>query len=170
MAHKEQIQFCQEVKKCFPEYFKGTKVLDVGSLDINGTNRYLFEDCEYIGIDVLKGKNVDIVIPVHEYIPIRQVDVVVSTEMLEHDKYWKASLKAMYDLLREGGLMLITCATKGRKEHGTHEKEPESSPGTLGYYKNIYLKEFNRQLPGHLFKDYRLQVVGTDLQFYGIKK
>ena len=52
MAHKAQREFCDSVRVKYPEMFKGKKVLDVGSLDNNGNNRFLFENCEYIGIDV----------------------------------------------------------------------------------------------------------------------
>lgn len=52
MAHQEQVRFCESVREKFPSLFVGKKVLDAGSLDINGNNRYLFTDCEYVGIDV----------------------------------------------------------------------------------------------------------------------
>ena len=56
MAHIEQIIFCIKVKNMFPSYFKNIDVLDVGSLDLNGSNRYLFENCRYTGIDIGPGK------------------------------------------------------------------------------------------------------------------
>ena len=49
MAHPVQIVWCEKIKEDFPEYFRNKRVLDVGALDYNGNNRYLFEDCEYIG-------------------------------------------------------------------------------------------------------------------------
>jgi hypothetical protein len=51
----------------FLQYFIDKCVLDVGSLDINGNNRYLFDNCEYTGLDIGEGPNVDIVMPIHEY-------------------------------------------------------------------------------------------------------
>ena len=48
MAHKEQRDFCLRVKEKYPEFFKDKKVLDIGSLDINGSNRDLFENCNYM--------------------------------------------------------------------------------------------------------------------------
>ncbi len=38
MAHGQQQQFMQNVRDRFPEKFSGVRVLDVGSLDINGNN------------------------------------------------------------------------------------------------------------------------------------
>lgn len=45
MAHKTQILWCKKIKKEYPQYFVSKRVLDIGSLDINGNNRGLFEDC-----------------------------------------------------------------------------------------------------------------------------
>jgi hypothetical protein len=45
MAHQAQQDFCNSVRQLFPDHFRGKTVLDVGSLDINGNNRYLFTDC-----------------------------------------------------------------------------------------------------------------------------
>ncbi len=44
----QQQQFMQNVRDRFPEKFSGVRVLDVGSLDINGNNRFIFTDYEYI--------------------------------------------------------------------------------------------------------------------------
>ena len=60
MAHHAQRLFFTRVKHRFPERFDGCSVLDIGSLDINGNNRYLFNGGTYIGIDVGQGRNVDV--------------------------------------------------------------------------------------------------------------
>ena len=52
MAHQSQVDYCLSVKSRFPGHFRRKSVLDAGSLDINGNNRYLFDDCQYVGIDV----------------------------------------------------------------------------------------------------------------------
>ena len=46
MAHREQQDFISSVRDRFPEKFKGVRVLDIGTLDINGNNRFAFEDYE----------------------------------------------------------------------------------------------------------------------------
>ena len=89
MAHKEQINYVNKVKNKFPEYFKNKKVLDIGSLDVNGNNRFLFDNCNYIGLDVGDGNNVDVVCPGHKYdAPSEFFDVIISTEVFEHDLYY----------------------------------------------------------------------------------
>ena len=67
MSHYTQRQFVEWVKAAFPDSFKGKRVLEVGSLDINGSVRGYFQDCEYIGLDVGPGPGVDVVCGGQEY-------------------------------------------------------------------------------------------------------
>ena len=82
MAHQAQIDYINSVKDNHPKLFKNKSVLD-------GNNTIHFTDCDYLGLDIGEGKNVDIVCPVHKFVSFYKFDVVISTEMLEHDKYWK---------------------------------------------------------------------------------
>ena len=47
MAHKEQWDFCKKVKSRFSEHFTNSRVLDIGSFDVNGNEEFLFADCEF---------------------------------------------------------------------------------------------------------------------------
>lgn len=186
MAHKQQKQFCREIKKRFSYLFKNANVVDVGSLDINGNNRSLWRWYEpkyrrYLGIDIVKGKNVDVVGEAHMILPMiapeggrfNPIDIIICTEMLEHDKHWKKSLLAMYKALRPGGLLLITAAGVGRPEHGTREHHPDCSPGTNDYYKNISNEMFDSVLDRSLlfsFTIMRQEKTNCDFQFAGIKR
>lgn len=157
--HTEQIEFCKQILIKYPYHFQNVKVLDVGSQDINGNNRYLFTNCNYLGLDIGPGKNVDIVSPIHIYYEYLQepnslkkyseFNTIISTEMLEHDKHWLKSIKAMYNLLAQGGLLLITAAGKNRAEHGTTRTTPEASPHTTDYYKNITIPMLQQALKPH---------------------
>ena len=177
MAHREQIEWCELVKYAHPEYFVGTNVLDIGSLDINGNNRYLFEQCDYTGIDIGDGPNVDLVIEghLHRTDKDNKYDVVVSTECFEHDKHWELTLKnVMKNLLSKGGLFLFSCAAPGRPEHGTKKTSPKDSPFTTDYYRNLSEEDIRGVLDcNKLFKEYKFKTRSTfpqDLYFYGIKK
>jgi hypothetical protein len=193
MSHPAQRKFCRNVRRSHPEYFSClNKIVDVGSLDINGNNRGLFSRrAYYVGIDVFPGKNVTVVgvahsiIPaVHEdirrkieshyrgwcEIPLPCIDVMISTEALEHDKHIEFTLRSMYAYLRPGGLMLITCASDGRPEHGTSQHRPQDSPGTNDYYRNVSNEMFSEILSPDQFRVYHLAQFDGDLQFYGIKK
>ena len=59
--HDSAKLFTMFAKQILPDYFTNRVVLDVGSGDINGNNRFLFENCEYNGNDVIEAKNVTIV-------------------------------------------------------------------------------------------------------------
>lgn len=174
MAHKEQIDYCLSVKDRFPQMFSNKNVLDIGSLDINGNNRYLFEDCNYIGIDLAEGKNVDIISKGHEYKSKTKFDLIISTECFEHDKYWKETLANAYNLLKKGGMLLFTCATTGREEHGTSRQHGFASPHTQDYYMNLNISNietvfnFNIDFSNHEIIESHSGM--DDLYFYGIKK
>lgn len=171
MAHKQQIEFCKRVKERFPDKFIGS-VLDVGSLDINGNNKHLFKRCVYTGVDIVAGKNVDIVKHCHLLNGwSNSFDIVISTEMLEHDKHWIESLKNMYDMVKSGGLLIITCATYGRKPHGVKGSRPSDSPATNDYYRNIQVKDFRKVLDRDSFKDkeFMIDTATCTLMFWGVK-
>ncbi|KKM01686.1 hypothetical protein LCGC14_1791930 [marine sediment metagenome] len=170
--HNEVRFICQEVKKKYPDYFIGADVLDVGSLDINGNNRYLFTNCNIVGIDLEKGRNVDVVTEVHKYISSKKFDVIVCTEMLEHDYYWQESLKRMLELLRKGGLLLLTAAGPNRPEHGTTKAEPQFSPFTNNHYRNVSVEDLQECLPSDKLQKWHIGYRRDkhDIYFYGIKK
>jgi SAM-dependent methyltransferase len=171
MAHYEQIEYCSMISWKFPDKFKNCKVLDVGSLDINGSNRGWFVDCEYIGLDIGVGKNVDVVCKAHEYdAPDESFDTIISTECFEHDKYLPETLKKIVKLLKLGGLFVFTCATTGRAEHGTEGFTPKESPFTPDYYKNVTEKDVREIIDiDKIFEKYEFNILGTDLRFWGIK-
>lgn len=170
--HNAVKKFIKEVRAEVPYKFRLRNVLEVGSHNINGSPRKYFWFCKYTGIDISKGKGVNIVGKFSEIEFDKKYQVVISTEMLEHDSDYVNSLKKMYHLLEDGGLMIITCAGIDRKEHGTRASNPECSPDTTDYYRNISTEDFKSVLPEHLFEHYTLMYARgmNDLQFYGIKK
>jgi SAM-dependent methyltransferase len=172
MAHPQQVEFCKYVKTIHPEKFIGVDVLDIGSLDINGNNRYLFENYTYTGIDIGEGKNVDIVCGGHTYSSEKQYDVIISTECLEHDAFYKETLGNAFSLLKKGGLLLFTAAGHGRPEHGTSRSDPNSSPYTNEYYRNIRIKDIVEIFDiEELFYPFTITYGGAnDIYFYGIKR
>jgi len=175
MSHPSQQEFCESVKKRFPEYFKGKSVLDVGSLDINGCNRPLFEDCRYIGIDICAGKNVDVNAHLCDWITDKTFDVIISTEALEHDSRYWGTLQKMVNLLKSDGLLVLTCAAGNRKEHGTTKNKPEDSPKTNDWYMNMSISLILTCFGGdgifrNIFRWFEIKENETDLYFWGIKR
>lgn len=176
MAHPEQQQWIQEVCNRFPTSFQSKCVLDVGSLDINGSNRSWFNNCIYYGIDLGIGKNVDFVCSGHEFNPrhfnlaFDQFDTIISTECFEHDAHYEDTLKNICNLLKAEGLFTFTCATTGRAEHGTNRTDTYSSPFTLTYYKNLTEEDIRKAIDvDAVFSSYSFDVLKTDLRFWGVK-
>jgi hypothetical protein len=184
MAHEAQQQFFLSVKEKFPQYFTNVKVLDIGSLDINGnTKHFLKQPYFYTGIDLDKGPNVDVVCPAHLFDSGFQYDLIMSGECFEHDMFYKESLINLVRLLKSGGMLLFSCASTDRPEHGTLRTTPMDAPFLAlygeewcNYYKNLTEKDIREVLDiDSIFSQYYFQesfcgVVGNDLYFWGIKK
>jgi len=147
MAHPEQLEFVRSVRNRLGGQFENVRVLEVGSLDINGSVRSFFKDCDYTGIDVAPGKGVDLVCEGQLLgLPSGHFDTVISCEAMEHNPFWVETMANMFRLCRPGGLVVMTCATQGRAEHGTSRTNPADSPLTVGlkwdYYRNLAEKDF----------------------------
>jgi SAM-dependent methyltransferase len=177
MAHQQQFDYIKKLKLKYPTYFSSKKVLEVGSLNINGSIRPLFTECDYLGIDVGPGKDVDLVCGGQNLDhPDETYDTVCSCECFEHNLYWVETFNNMHRMTKLGGLVFMTCATTGRQEHGTTRTSPQDSPLTTGkgwdYYKNLTTEDFilNFNL-GKMFSYYEFEIGGPipDLYFYGIK-
>jgi len=177
MAHKTQIEWCKKVKEHYPQYFKGKRVLDIGALDVNGNNKVLFEDCDYVGLDIVEGPNVDVISVAHEYNCDKIFDVVLSTNSFEHDMYYEKSIRKMFELLRPSGLMFFCCSS-GHKIHGTANRTPWASGTTqigneewANYYRNLKMKDiwkiFNFD---EEFSEFTLENKQMDLRVIGIKR
>jgi len=173
MAHLEQRVFFQETRDRFPQYFTGTSVLEIGSLNINGTVRDFFTTDLYLGVDVGDGPGVDLVAQGQELqFPDNSFDVAVSAECFEHNPYWLETFTNMHRMASQ--FVIFTCATEGREEHGTTRTTPENSPLTLewDYYGNLTEHDFREHLNfNDLFQQYEfsVNVHAHDLYFWGIK-
>ena len=152
--HDEAYNFTIFVKSILLEYFKNKIVLDVGSGDINGNNKNLFEECDYTGNDVIQAHNVTIVSKTKD-LPFQHntFDTIVSTECFEHDPEYKESFLKIYDILKPDGLFFFTCASTDRPEHGTRRTTPHDSYGSIGelddmldYYKNLTVYDLNESV------------------------
>jgi SAM-dependent methyltransferase len=148
VSHRQQQDFIAAVKKSFPTFFVGGRVLEIGSLDINGSVRAHFAGCKYIGLDVGHGPGVDVVCQGQDYDePSGSFDTVISCETMEHNPYWCETFVNMLRLCRPGGIVVMTCACPGRKEHGTRRTTPQDAPLIeWDYYGNRRASDFRRSM------------------------
>ncbi len=104
------------------ELIKGKDILEVGSLDVNGSWRPLAEKHgpkSYLGVDYRMGPRVDRVVEA-EMLPQKLnqwFDVVLSTEMLEHALDWQGAMRGMWGVTRPGGVLMVTCRGPGFPKH-----------------------------------------------------
>lgn len=100
---------------------KQKRVLEIGSLNINGTARDSFGDSEeYIGIDLLKGKDVDIVMASYDIkkkFKKGSFDCVICCETLEHDRYFWKTLGNIHWVLKKGGYFILSVPGPKQKYH-----------------------------------------------------
>lgn len=184
MAHKQQREFCEKMRDRFPQHFQNKKVLDIGSLNVNGTNKYLFTNCEYQGLDLMEGDNVDIVSNAKDYdCPDNYYDTIISTEVFEHDMYYPETIQNIMRILKPGGCFIFTCASGEREEHGTLRTSEELAPFLKfqkeewqNYYKNLNendiksINNFNKIFKYKYFEYGEQDGKIVDLYFFGIKK
>lgn len=106
------------------DMIKGKTVLEVGSRDVNGSLRELVErygPASYTGIDIEDGPGVDVVLDANDVLERfgpESFDAVISTELLEHARDWRAAVQNMKGVLKPGGTLLVTTRSKGFHVHG----------------------------------------------------
>lgn len=102
---------------------EGKSVLEVGSLDINGSLKphiLEYSPSNYIGIDIQEGPGVDIVCDAKDITKLfgrERFDLLISTEMLEHTRDWKTIISNFKNVLKPGGFLLITTRSRGSAFH-----------------------------------------------------
>jgi len=106
------------------EEIHNKKVIEVGSMDVNGSVRPLLESYgpkQYVGVDIVRGPSVDVVCNAEgllDVFPSNSFDVVISTEMLEHVRNWQKVISNLKALVTPGGLTFISTRSRGFPYHG----------------------------------------------------
>jgi len=177
MSHIDQLKFIKVFKEFYiiNNFNKDINVLEIGSLDVNGNIRNLFDFTnEYTGIDLEKGPNVDLVLNGTNIDELnKNFDIIISCECFEHAKDWKLIFEKMCQISKPNSFIVISVASTGRVEHGTERSGNWQSPGNKDdYYLNLtkkdFIKNFNLKkiFSNHFFF---YNVNSYDLYFVGIK-
>lgn len=90
-------------------------VLDVGSLDVNGTYRPVFEGWEYTGLDIVPGRGVDITS--WYWLRDEAFDCVISGQTLEHTEDDFGLVFNMNRVLKFGGYCCLIAPSGGSLHH-----------------------------------------------------
>lgn len=91
---------------------KKSSVVDIGSYDINGNYRGLFKG-KYIGVDIVAGPNVDVIMDSDEWKKLKDVDVAISGQTIEHIVDRASLLSSIFDILKPNGLLCIIAPSAG---------------------------------------------------------
>lgn len=177
MSHVDQINFIKEFKEYYlkENFNKNIHILEIGSLDVNGNMRSLFNFSEkYTGIDLIKGPNVDIIMDGSKIDQLNEkFDLVISCECFEHAKNWKIIFEKMCQVAKKDSFVIISVASTGRIEHGTERSGNWQSPGNKDdYYLNLIEKDFTKNFNlKDIFSNFFFyyNVNSFDLYFVGIK-
>src|SRR4249920_769017 len=87
-----------------------TRVIDIGAQDVTGSLRQCCPSaCQYIGVDMVAGKGVDVVLEDPYTLPFEtgSADIVLSSSCFEHSEmFWVLFLEALR-ILRPHGLFYL---------------------------------------------------------------
>lgn len=173
--HPTVLEFTERVVKERGLNSPNNDVLIVGSLDVNGSVRPYFDKTNsVVGIDLFEGPGVDHVIDAHRLldypsleklfgIPYPETythhfDVIVCTEMLEHDDEFWTTLSNIATLLKTGGHFILTARGARRGVEGKQHGE--------SMWEHAYPDDYYRFMPNVVPKLLRLAGCETieDLQ------
>lgn len=97
------------------------KILDVGSYDVNGSYKRLFDgmNIRYVGLDIEAGPNVDVVMESPyswDNLEDNEFDYIISGQAFEHIEYPWLTIQEIYKKLKPGGVICII-APSSAPEH-----------------------------------------------------
>ena len=106
-----------------PVDVRGKRVLEVGSLDVNGSVRgdiVALGPADYVGIDIRPGPGVDVVCDAGDLVERfgeNAFDVVISTELLEHARDWRRIVSNIKRVTKPNGVMIVSTRSYGVDFH-----------------------------------------------------
>jgi SAM-dependent methyltransferase len=94
------------------------RVLDVGSMDVNGSYKPFFAAAQwrYQGVDLAAGNNVDVVLSnpyAWRELPGQSQDVVISGQAFEHIEFFWQTFLEIEHVLKPGGIACIIAPSRG---------------------------------------------------------
>jgi SAM-dependent methyltransferase len=101
-------------KKYCENDIENKKILDVGSLNINGSMKPIFEKGQYVGLDMEMGPNVDVVASANN-LPFENesFDIIISSSCFEHDDMFWDTFLEMCRVVKPGGYIYVQAPQNG---------------------------------------------------------
>ena len=100
----------------------GKTVIDIGSLDTNGSYRKLFPKSTYIGVDIILGANVDIIMDSQEWDDLKDIDMVISGQTLQQVEDIPKLMTSIFDVLKTDGVICLIAPSGGSRKSISKER------------------------------------------------
>jgi len=94
----------------------GKIVVEIGSQDVNGSIRTVFDGCErYIGLDFCMAKGVDILLSDPYLLPLEDdfADIIVCSSVFEHSEFFWLLFNEVMRALKPAGLFYLNAPSNG---------------------------------------------------------
>ena len=168
IMHTEALNYIHEQFNKFNRPETTWDVLEIGSLNINGSVREILQPhaSTYLGIDVQEGPGVDLVASGDEFYAPEVFNIVVCAEVFEHTPAWRDIIKQAYINLKPGGILIATMAGIGRPVHSGVDGGWTLHPGE--HYENIDANDLNKAL-WMFSRDKEVSIKGTDTRCVAFK-
>jgi SAM-dependent methyltransferase len=117
--HPTAIINCKRFFDAYAGSFSGTTdtlVLDIGAQDVNGSLRSVLpKGFNYIGVDFVAGKNVDVVLTDPYILPFDNdsADIILSSSCFEHSEMFWLSYLEILRVLKPRGLFYLNVPSNG---------------------------------------------------------
>mgnify|MGYP006105643443 FL=1 len=138
------------------------KVAEIGSYNYNsGIKKNILNELEYIGVDIQKGPNVDIVLDNPYKFPFEDnsIDVIISISAFEHTEFFWLTYLEILRVLKPDGLFFLNAPSNGKYHRYSTDNwrfYPDSSISLAKWGKK---NNYNPQVLEH----YTNQVMGLDI-------
>ena len=96
---------------------KNIKLIEIGSLAVNSSVKLnLADNIDYVGVDICKGENVDIVLEDPYKLPFENesIDAVISISTFEHTQFFWLSYLEILRVLRNDGLFFLNAPSNSK--------------------------------------------------------
>ncbi len=159
--HPSSYQHMLKLVETYIAAFPDLTIIDIGSYDVNGTYRPLFDrpGWKYIGVDLSQGKNVDVVLDSPYQFPFHSgyADCIISGQAFEHIEFFWLTWNEMVRVLKPGGFIFLiapSCGWEHRYPVDCWRFYPDGFRA-LAKYSDIELLDVHTDLnlPGSAFGD-----------------